>query len=238
MLKADHQRLEALFQDLLSAFAANAREELRAAWSELDASLTAHMALEERLILPAFAKADPAEAAALIDEHDVLRKRLLELGICVDLNVMRTELGSAFITDLRAHARREESLLYRWAAQHLDPDRDAGLLDRLRWLFASPEGRHRALGALRDLGILSPPAPERRAGAVLEPPHRYVCVECGGASDFDSPALSKPGVAEAVRHLGSVVGARLEVRGTCLKCQGRAAAAIPPPRAAASGGLP
>jgi hypothetical protein len=132
LLKTDHERLETLFEGLLNAFEADARDDLRTLWSELDASLTAHMALEERVILPAFAKLAPDEAAALIGEHRQLRERLLELGVCVDLNAIRGELGRTFITELRDHARREAGLLYRWAAIHGDREQAAEPPDQLR----------------------------------------------------------------------------------------------------------
>jgi hypothetical protein len=119
-LAADHVRLEALFAEVENAYAADARCELLAAWTELEGSLTAHMALEERAILPRFAEAAPADAAALRLDHDAIRRDLAELGVCVELHSLCADVASRFLTHLRAHARREDGLFYRWATQHGD----------------------------------------------------------------------------------------------------------------------
>lgn len=131
LLRADHGRLEILLQDLLAAFAADEPDELRRRWNELDRSLTAHMAVEERLILPAFARHDPGEAASLLAEHGELRRELFELGIAVDLHMIREEAGRRFVARLRDHARREDALLYRWASAHVDRDSAASWLHHL-----------------------------------------------------------------------------------------------------------
>lgn len=130
---ADHHRLEALFRELQVAFELDApTTELRALWSQLDGGLGAHMHAEEELVLPELARIDPDEAAALHAEHDDLRRRLLELGIGVDLHVVRERAARAFLDTLRSHADREDELLYVWAASRIEPRAQATLLSRLR----------------------------------------------------------------------------------------------------------
>jgi hemerythrin superfamily protein len=124
-LHGSHRHLERAGTKLVEAIAANDREETLLLWRDLEAQLLAHMEAEERYVLPAFAKADPGEALALLREHGKLREQLLELGVAVELHTLRQHMLDDFVALLRAHATREESLLYTWAAALLD-DRLAG----------------------------------------------------------------------------------------------------------------
>jgi Fur family peroxide stress response transcriptional regulator len=85
---------------------------------------------------------------------------------------------------------------------------------------------YRTLWRLEELGLvatLGPPTDAVRFDANLERHHHYVCVRCGLVRDFESAGLDALRVPESVKALGSVVGARVEVRGLCAACQ-RAAA--------------
>lgn len=112
-LLAEHARLETLFEHLLDAFAADAREDTQAYWTELEAGLERHFAAEEQLYFPKFEQVDAAETRALRAEHDRIRRQLAELGAGVDLKLVRDDVARAFIEALRAHAKREDELLYR-----------------------------------------------------------------------------------------------------------------------------
>jgi hemerythrin superfamily protein len=118
LLSSEHARLEQLFEEMLSAFQADARVEARTLWNQFDSQLRAHMALEETRILPRLAEANAPEAAALRREHDILREKLLQLGIGVDLHVTRDAHVEDFLRVLRAHAKREDGLMYRFCAEH------------------------------------------------------------------------------------------------------------------------
>ena len=115
----DHARLDALFVELLDQFAEGNRRAVRAAWAQLDDGLAAHMAAEERHLLPLFEKIDLRETLALKAEHVSIRRMLAELGVGIDLDLVQPDLARAFIATLRAHARREDELLYRWANRRL-----------------------------------------------------------------------------------------------------------------------
>jgi hemerythrin superfamily protein len=129
---ADHRRLEGLFRELQVAFEMDApTSDLRALWTQLDAGLSAHMQAEEEVVLPELARVDPDEAKALRAEHDELRRKLLELGVGVDLHVVRERIAREFLDTLRAHAEREDELLYQWAAAKLEPRAQESLLSRL-----------------------------------------------------------------------------------------------------------
>lgn len=137
-LVRSHDELRALLLRLLDAMAANARDDVAALWRELDHGLLSHMDAEERLVLPAFAHVDHAEALALLREHGDLREQLLELGVAVDLHALRFERSEELVQLLLAHAAREERLLYRWADQRLGPEVVASLRARLPIAAARP----------------------------------------------------------------------------------------------------
>ena len=145
LLAHDHERLDKLFEDVLAAFGADAREDAARLWGQLDRGLAEHMEFEERQMLPAFRAVDRREADALLREHDLIRHRLIELGMGLDLHCLRVELVADFIALLRGHARREDALLYRWAERELPPSAQApfapappsGTAQRALWARAS-----------------------------------------------------------------------------------------------------
>ena len=113
-LRREHQRLEALFSDLLDQFADGTERDLRAAWAEVEQGLLSHLEFEEQLILPHFAQVDALETQALRAEHARLRETLAELAVGVDLRLVQLGLLRQLIGWLREHAGREDKLLYRW----------------------------------------------------------------------------------------------------------------------------
>jgi Fur family transcriptional regulator, peroxide stress response regulator len=81
---------------------------------------------------------------------------------------------------------------------------------------------YRTLWKLHDLGLVTTLGPQGdgvRFDANLDPHHHYVCVRCGLVRDFDSEDLNGLVLPDAVRQLGSVVDAHVEVRGLCAGCQ-------------------
>ena len=80
---------------------------------------------------------------------------------------------------------------------------------------------YRTLWMLHDLGLVTTLGPQRdgvRFDANLEQHHHYVCVRCGLVRDFESADLNALHVPEAVKELGSIADAHVEVRGVCTKC--------------------
>ncbi len=131
LLINDHARLEKLFAALVIAFRAGDRERCAALWNACDSSLEAHMAAEEQLILPEFAKREPVEAAAVAREHAAIRSALSELGIGVDLHCTNAEAVERFTRVLKKHAEREERRMYPWAREGLQHGAQAKLRERL-----------------------------------------------------------------------------------------------------------
>ena len=101
-------------------------------WGKVERELLEHMAAEERLVFPAYQRADPENAQDLRDEHAVLREHALELGIAIQLHTVRREQLHRFVEELRAHARNEEASLYRWAQGNLDASHRHTLLALVR----------------------------------------------------------------------------------------------------------
>lgn len=141
-LVADHARLERLFDDLIAALSADARQEVNRLWTELDTGLTRHMDLEEKSLFPALAGAHPSELAELRAEHVRIRTLLAELGVGVDLHVVNAETVSQFESALKAHARREDELIYRLADTALERTARQRLRDHLSLLMAAAAPTH------------------------------------------------------------------------------------------------
>jgi Fur family peroxide stress response transcriptional regulator len=81
---------------------------------------------------------------------------------------------------------------------------------------------YRTLWRLHGLGLVTTLGPQGdavRFDANLDPHHHYVCVRCGLVRDFTSAELNGLSLPDAVRQLGSIVDAHVEVRGLCAGCQ-------------------
>jgi polyisoprenoid-binding protein YceI len=119
VLAHDHERLERQFQTIVSEVSRGDPLELRGAWRAFEVELLRHFENEELRIFPAFAQQRPADARALLADHERIRASLTRLGLDLGLNCMPAERISDFVDSLRAHARREDDLLYPWAAHRL-----------------------------------------------------------------------------------------------------------------------
>jgi len=85
---------------------------------------------------------------------------------------------------------------------------------------------YRTLWRLHGLGLVTTLGPRQggiRFDANLDRHHHFVCVRCGLVRDFESEALNGVPVPTAVKALGAVLEARVEVRGVCTTCRARSA---------------
>lgn len=103
---------------MVEAFDTGDHEVAREAFREFDRQLLAHLAMEEQTLLLEFAEISPIGAAQIVDEHRDIRSLVDELGIGTDLHITRAAAIRELADLLRAHARREDALLYRWAEEH------------------------------------------------------------------------------------------------------------------------
>jgi hypothetical protein len=136
VLAEDHAELEVMFRRVIAGAHAGDWQELRALWETFERQLASHLAAEECYVLPSFAREHPAEAGALLAEHATIKAALIDLGVDLDLHCLRAERVEDFIAALRAHARREDRLVYPWAARRLPASRREALeavLGHLPW---------------------------------------------------------------------------------------------------------
>lgn len=127
LLTDEHAKLDRLFVQMLEAFRADARDDAAKLWSEFDTLFSAHLEREEQFMLPRLALTHPDDAAALKKDHDELRKKLVVLGVGVDLHLTKADAVAEFVAALRAHAAREDALLYPWAEEQVKGEPDFGL---------------------------------------------------------------------------------------------------------------
>jgi Fur family peroxide stress response transcriptional regulator len=80
---------------------------------------------------------------------------------------------------------------------------------------------YRTLWLLVDLGILTtlgPPRERVRFDANMSAHHHFVCVACGMTRDFYCEEFDRLKIPNAVKTLGSVEIAHVEIRGRCMQC--------------------
>ncbi|HEY0706843.1 MAG TPA: hemerythrin domain-containing protein [Polyangia bacterium] len=118
-LLAHHKDLEGSFVRLMADVEGEDVLEGRAAFLLFARELNEHFAAEEQHLIPGFRRVAPDEASRLCEDHREIRNRLASLAIAIDLRTLRTEAVANFLALLRAHAQREEELLYPWAQQSL-----------------------------------------------------------------------------------------------------------------------
>jgi uncharacterized tellurite resistance protein B-like protein len=127
----DHERLEAVLEQVLAASGANDHEEMSRLWTEFHASLLRHLEAEERHLISALYRVCERDARVLVQEHRHIRTRLIELGAALDLHLVRLNSVRDFIDELRAQAKSEDRLLYQWADAHLDEPGRTSVIDAL-----------------------------------------------------------------------------------------------------------
>ena len=104
--------------------------------------------------------------------------------------------------------------------EHPDADTIFRAVQR-RMPTVSVDTVYRTLWMLNRLGLVTTLGPQRdgvRFDANLDQHHHYVCVRCGLVRDFESADLNALRVPDALKELGSIADAHVEVRGVCAKC--------------------
>jgi len=123
LLALHHQALQRRFAALVARASGGDPVELRKEWSVFEAELLAHLDLEEAELLPGLARNAPGDADVIRAEHADIRQALVDLGVKLDLHLLRAENVEAFVRQLEDHARREEQTLYAWADRHVTRSR-------------------------------------------------------------------------------------------------------------------
>jgi iron-sulfur cluster repair protein YtfE (RIC family) len=140
-LHADHADLRKLVEQLRDAVESTEPRVIQQAWTELESRLLAHLEGEERYLLPPLEETHRADVVRLRKEHDRIRAALSTLGVQADLHALRKTAADALLSELTAHAAREDETLYRWAESEVSEGAQRSLLDvlkRARGRFGSP----------------------------------------------------------------------------------------------------
>ena len=124
---ADHAALLRSLDALGNASEGADASELVRVWREFEAGLRAHLEVEEAELFPLLP--DRAERTALERDHERFREQLDELGLQVEVHAIRKESVDTLCEALRAHAAREDAVLYRVADERGLTD-GPSLLDR------------------------------------------------------------------------------------------------------------
>ena len=119
VLSQHHEELDRRLEALIACAREADPSDLRAEWTVFERQLLRHLELEEAEILPAFARHDASEARGILAEHEEIRSAMLEIGIGLDLHLLRAEGVDAFVRRLKDHARREDAVFYTWARRHV-----------------------------------------------------------------------------------------------------------------------
>lgn len=143
---ADHSRMMGLFQKLTDTVDGADAPTIERMWTEFERVLETHMQAEERHLFPLLEETDPTEVRELWAEHQAFRRLVAELGVRTDLHTLRKETVDDLVEKLRAHANRENELLYRRADELMAP---AARREALEWL---EEERQLPLGAAAGSG--------------------------------------------------------------------------------------
>src|SRR4051794_22807731 len=132
LLPRDHARLDAMLASILELIHVDLRPQLEEHWTIFEDGLLAHLDAEEMFILPELSKVDAPRAGEIRAEHATLRAMLAELGVGIELHLVREEQVQALATFLRRHAAAEEVDAYRWADAELPEGSFHRLIRRLR----------------------------------------------------------------------------------------------------------
>ncbi len=116
-LRTDHFELDAQFDQLCARARGGEWSDVDAVWDDFADDLEAHLSFEEHEVFPLVAEAAPGGrelARRLREQHELIRRRLAELGVEIQLHILRADTLDAFVAALRAHAQLETDRLYPW----------------------------------------------------------------------------------------------------------------------------
>lgn len=128
-LLAEQTTLDALLDSVIASLAEpSAPSQAFAVWPNFVRGLVAQLDAEDELV-----SAMPYERGArvLVQEHGYIRIRLRELDGALRRGDLRRGTLETFREILRAHARNDDRLLYRWAEDALAGERRKGVLDEV-----------------------------------------------------------------------------------------------------------
>lgn len=123
-LRLEHAGIDEALERLIEAFATGDHEVARTAFRDFDVRLAAHLALEDEVLLPVFATVNAAEAATIAADHRAIRAKVDGLAIGSDLHLVKLPAIRRLAEDLRAHAEREDAILYPWVDRDFEDSQE------------------------------------------------------------------------------------------------------------------
>lgn len=148
-LEQNHRDLERSLSRLIDFAKASDDPLMREEFDVLEPALLAHLDGEEMFLLPAFEGDQPSQAGEIREAHARIRQRLGELGVLLDLRVVRADDLVGFRDILAAHAAREADTLYPWARANADHVALRLLVERIRPAAGPQDPVTSALARLR-----------------------------------------------------------------------------------------
>jgi hemerythrin-like domain-containing protein len=134
-LGGDHDDLDRLFDDFRATPPAAAARRLEL-FGRFSADLRHHIAVEERLLFPAFGEGDPAHRRVvdqMLDEHRRIEGVLERIQVQLGATAPSTEaLETELLNVLWTHNAREEEAVYPWFDSHLSVELSREVRQELR----------------------------------------------------------------------------------------------------------
>jgi hypothetical protein len=130
-LSEHHEELEAACAALRTSAFAEDPLDVISRYRNLEHAVLEHVKIEEDLILPAYARHAPADAAVIRVAHEELRRQLYRLGIDAELRMLRLEAIDRLIATLREQAAYAALRMYPWAQAVLTPVSKRELFKRI-----------------------------------------------------------------------------------------------------------
>lgn len=132
LLSNDHRELNLKFEEFQATPVSKAAQRC-GRFERFATDLSRHIEVEERLLFPVFAEADPSRRALvdrMLDEHRRIEEVLRRIRLLLDEGPASTEdLEFELVNVLWAHNAREEDAVYPWFDAHLS-DSDARAVHR------------------------------------------------------------------------------------------------------------
>jgi hypothetical protein len=117
MLLRLHEQFERTCIELVADVESVDPPSLAVRWREIERLIERHFDVEEEMLLPAFERIAPREAATIREEHARIREAMARAGLEVELHVVSAVSVRALVARLREHALREDASLYAWAVE-------------------------------------------------------------------------------------------------------------------------
>lgn len=122
-------------QNLLACAHESNLRDVVGAWSAFERELFDHMAAEEEVVIPSYARHSPINAQRILDDHVRIRAIASAMGVDVELHEIRIARLTRLVDALAMHADHEDSVMYPWAQRHLPEVARHVLADRIgSWL--------------------------------------------------------------------------------------------------------